>query len=309
MRVPLQNPKPDVESFKQVILKEKNPERVHFIELHIDKEIMRYLVENCLNERWVEPTDRESKERCLKNYIELYWRLGYDSIRLSSQFRFSSSLNFPSQLRKGKDTAYLSRGIRDWVEEGRGVITSWDDFERYPWPSAEELDLWSYEFISENIPDGMGIFASFSPGIFEILSNQLFGYQTLSLLLYDDPELVKTVASRVGELIYRCYEKIIGLPNLIGFFQGDDMGFKTSTLIAPSHLRKYILPWHKKLAALAHKNGLLYILHSCGYLEPIMEELIEEVKINAKHSFEDEIMPVGEFKRRYGNRIGVLGGV
>ena len=39
-----------------------------------------------------------------------------------------------------------------------------------------------------------------------------------------------------------------------------------------------------------------------------MEDIIEDVKIDAKHSFEDTIMPVTEFKKRYGGRMGVLGG-
>ena len=40
-----------------------------------------------------------------------------------------------------------------------------------------------------------------------------------------------------------------------------------------------------------------------------MPDLIDEVGIDAKHSFEDAIMPVTEVKRRYGKRIGLLGGV
>jgi uroporphyrinogen decarboxylase len=60
---------------------------------------------------------------------------------------------------------------------------------------------------------------------------------------------------------------------------------------------------------MAHDAGKLYFLHSCGCLEEIMEDLIEDVRIDAKHSYEDAIIPVGEFKRKYGERIGVLGGV
>ncbi|MCX7917785.1 MAG: uroporphyrinogen decarboxylase family protein, partial [bacterium] len=44
-------------------------------------------------------------------------------------------------------------------------------------------------------------------------------------------------------------------------------------------------------------------------VEPLMQYLIEEVKIDAKHSFEDEVMPVWEFKEKFGNRIGIIGGV
>ena len=40
-----------------------------------------------------------------------------------------------------------------------------------------------------------------------------------------------------------------------------------------------------------------------------MPDLIEEVRIDAKHSFEDVIVPVEEFKRRWGARVAVLGGV
>jgi uroporphyrinogen decarboxylase len=40
-----------------------------------------------------------------------------------------------------------------------------------------------------------------------------------------------------------------------------------------------------------------------------MEDLISYVKVDAKHSYEDESTPVVEAKRRYGDRIAILGGV
>lgn len=311
MKVPMNNPEPDKDMFKRVILREETPKRPPFIELHIDKEIIKEILEKKLGKTWVEPSvnDRELQKICLKNYIECWYRLGFDSIRLTGDFRFSSGLHFVSKTRETEDTSSLSRGERTWTEEGEGIITSWDDFEKYPWPSIDEVDLWAMEFLSENLPEGMGLFACGSPGVFEIGLNVLFGAKTLSYLLYDDPKLVRAVFDRAGELIYRYYEKVIGLKNLIGFFQGDDMGFKTATLISPKFLRDFVLPWHKRFAELAHDHGLLYILHACGNLEAIMNDLIEDVKIDAKHSFEDEIMPVTQFKEKYGDRIAVLGGV
>jgi uroporphyrinogen decarboxylase len=307
----MKDPKPDKEELREVILRKKISSKVHFFELHIDTEVFRYFTEK-FDRRWIEPSlakDRKSQEASLKNYIECWYRLGYDCLRFITDFRFSGSLFFASKKKIGKDTALLSKGERSWVEEGKGIITSWEDFEGYSWPSLEELDLWPFEFVSKNLPEGMGIFASFSPGVLEVLSNELFGLETLSYLLYDDPDLVEAVVNKVGELIYGAYKKIIGLDNLFGFLQGDDMGFKTSTFLSPDTLRKHILPWHKRFAKLAHDNGLLYILHSCGYCDSIIEDLIEDIKIDGKHSFEDVIMPVTEFKKRYGDRIAVLGGV
>jgi len=311
MRIPLENPSPDKENFKKIILRQTIPQKPPFMELHIDKEIIRELTEDWLGKKWIEPSsnDRESQKAYLMNYIDCWYRLGFDCIRLTADFRFSSGYHFESRTRGGKDTVQLARGERKWTEEGKGIISSWDDFEKYPWPSMDDVDNWAVDFVTENLPEGMGFLACPSAGIFEIGLNILFGAETLSYLLYDDPKLVKAVFDRAGELILDWYKSIIGVKNLVGFFQGDDMGYKTATIISPKFIREYILPWHKKIAQLAHDNGLLYILHSCGNLESIMEDLINDVKIDAKHSFEDEIMPVPQFKAKYGDRIAVIGGV
>ena len=87
------------------------------------------------------------------------------------------------------------------------------------------------------------------------------------------------------------------------------MGFRSGTLVRPDDLRRYILPWHKRFAQITHAAGLPFFLHSCGRVDEIMDDLIDDVRIDAKHSFEDAICPVEQFKRQYGDRIGVLGGV
>ncbi len=52
-----------------------------------------------------------------------------------------------------------------------------------------------------------------------------------------------------------------------------------------------------------------FLLRSCENLEPVMDDLIGEVGVNAKHSFEDVIEPVEGFSARYGHRVAVVGGV
>ena len=129
------------------------------------------------------------------------------------------------------------------------------------------------------------------------------------LLLYDDPDLVRAVVDRVGQTIYDAFCVFCELESVFALWLGDDMGFKTATLLQPQHLRNYILPWHKRYAELAHRTGRLFLLHSCGHVEAIMPDLIEDVRIDAKHSFEDVIVPVEEFRQCWGTRVAVLGGV
>jgi|GEM_PF-6716568 len=47
-----------------------------------------------------------------------------------------------------------------------------------------------------------------------------------------------------------------------------------------------------KLEVACHRHGKPFILHCCGQVDAIMEDLIETVGIDAKHSFQDNIEPV-----------------
>jgi uroporphyrinogen decarboxylase len=40
-----------------------------------------------------------------------------------------------------------------------------------------------------------------------------------------------------------------------------------------------------------------------------MDDLIDVVRIDGKHSYEDAILPVAQFQERYGQRVAVLGGL
>jgi uroporphyrinogen decarboxylase len=87
------------------------------------------------------------------------------------------------------------------------------------------------------------------------------------------------------------------------------MGFKTATMVSPTMLKSKALVWHRRMAELCHQHGCLYCLHACGNLEAIMEALIEDVGLDGRHSFEDAIEPVTVAKRRWGDRLSLLGGI
>jgi uroporphyrinogen decarboxylase len=87
------------------------------------------------------------------------------------------------------------------------------------------------------------------------------------------------------------------------------MGFKTGTLISPKDLREFVLPGHRLLAKMTHSTGRPYLLHSCGKLDQIFDDLIEDVGIDGKHSYEDTIADVRDLKGTLGSRIALLGGI
>jgi uroporphyrinogen decarboxylase len=80
-------------------------------------------------------------------------------------------------------------------------------------------------------------------------------------------------------------------------------------MLAPADMRKYVVPWHKKIVEVIHKSGKPAILHSCGNLRLLMDDIIDTIGYDAKHSYEDNIMPVEEAYEEYGDRIAILGGI
>ncbi|NOZ27481.1 MAG: hypothetical protein GXP39_05430 [Chloroflexi bacterium] len=301
--VPLAHPKPDARRFIDALMGRAHPSKPPLVEYLVDEVVMRPIVTNLLGRTWVDPDgSREAERAYLDNFIEFWYRMGYDFVR------FERNMGFEVGQVLAADPAPGSTKQRAWVDQHHGLIRTWEDFERYPWPRIEEVDFSPYEYLNDHLPEGMGLILSHAGGVFEHIS-QIMSYEGLCLALYDTPDLVEAVANRIGELMVRYYEHLLDLDRVIAIFPGDDMGFRTGTLVSPDDLRKYCLPWHKRFAAMTHERGLPYFLHSCGDLEAIMEDLIVEVGIDGKHSFEDAILPVQEFQARYGQRIAALGGI
>jgi uroporphyrinogen decarboxylase len=273
------------------------------VEYLVDDVVMRPIVTHILDRDWFNFTnDRENQVKYLDNFIQFWYFLGYDFVR------FEQNAGFPTPQVPLPDTAKNSHKIRMWAEQHKGFIESWEEFEKYPFPDIKRFDFFAYEYLNRNMPEGMGLIVSHAAGVFEHLS-QIMSYEGLCIAIHDQPLLVKTLADEIGSRIEEFYRQLLDLDRIIALFPGDDLGFRTGTLVSPGHLREFVLPWHRKFAALAHSKDLPYFLHSCGNLSSIMEDLIEDVKIDGKHSFEDAIKPVELFHEIYHPRIAALGGV
>lgn len=303
LHIPLQKAAPNAEEFIQILMHGKPAGRVPLVEYIVDDVVMQPIVEELLGRRWVHPGDGPMPSKgYLDNLIAFWLGMGYDFVR------FELSLPFPEGKMLIADAAPGSTKNRAWQDEHRGMITTWEEFEAYPWPRVEEFDFSALEYLNDHLPEGMGLISSHGGGVFEHLS-WIMSLEGLCMALSQDPALVHAVADKLGELMLGFTRHLIDLDRLIAVFPGDDMGYRTATMISPRDLRAYVIPWHKRLAAIAHDHGVPYFLHSCGNLSAIMDDLISEVRIDGKHSYEDAIIPVEDFQRTYGNRIAVLGGV
>lgn len=193
-----------------------------------------------------------------------------------------------------------------------GPIQTREDFENYPWKEIPEIFKQTYkphfEAIRAVLPEGMKAYGGCGYGIFEG-SQDLVGYEPLCLMQCMNPELFADLFVKIGDLWCELWQWVIeNYSDIFVFFRmGDDLGHKTATLLAPDVIREHILPQYKRIIDLVHASGKKFLLHSCGKIFPIMDDIIS-LGIDAKHSNEDQIAPFETWITTYNDRIGLFGG-
>lgn len=300
---------PDYSALKANILRKGTPKRVHFMDLFQDVEIKDLVTERFGLD---EGLDKNNKYYTCKREVAIQKFLGYDIVSgtLEPQLYFPSTILEENPNYQLKDTTIpkgQNRGARQWSDEHKGAIKSWEDFDNYPWPDPAEMDLSALEWAEKNLEQDMKVYLP-CHAIFEFTS-QILGYEQLCYKLFDEPGLVDGIFAKMGEIRLKQAEIFCDFDCVGMLFGGDDFGYKTGLLISKDILLNKVFPWYKKMVDLAHSKGKLFILHSCGNLESLMDALINYVGIDGKQSFEDVIIPVTEAKRLYGDKIAVIGGM
>jgi uroporphyrinogen decarboxylase len=293
--------KPDWEGFVACLRREGTPRRVFNIEIYLDEEVKQLL---CPRFSLTEGTDPSDPWFMQKREILLQRFLGYDYVvgkleGVELAFHWISA----------EDTAGAKRAAgRQYIDEHRGPITNWEEFERYPWPDLSKADTRVLEWYEKNLPDDMCVIGGLTGHFAEDLS-WLMGYETLCLALFDQRDLVQAIADRLMTMYSSIVELYLQFSRVRMVWGTDDMGFRSGTLISPKDLRELVLPGHKMLAARCHEEERLYLLHCCGRLTEIYPDIVFDIRADAKHSFEDTIEDVRDVKREWGDKIALLGGL
>ena len=275
---------PNFENLLKVLRREK-PERPVLFEIFMDKPVMEYFAGYT--------AEKENELEYLKMSIDAFKNAGYDYASTHG-----CKIGFKTNAHEGKSTTSKNEGA---------IITDDASFEAYEWPDVSKCDFSRLSKIKSYLPDGMKLMLMGMGGVLENVTS-LVGYDNMCFMLFDNPTLLGKVFEMVGQTFYEYYKAALEYDSVGVVLLNDDWGFRTQTLISVADLRKYVFPWHKKIIDLAHDAGRPVILHSCGYANDIMEDIIA-MGYDAKHSFEDNILPVEECFKRWGDRIAIMGGL
>ncbi len=276
------------------VLRKERPERPVLFEFVIAQQYLRQILERD-GGRWIDP-ERTPMDG-VRNWIEGFRAAGYDFATFPMWQ--ADLLQFGEKDREHLASVGMAHG---------GVITDRESFERFPWPDAAAGDYGIFDRAQAVVPEGMKL-VLFSPG--GVLENlvELVGYEELCYMLADDESLVKDIVEAIGSQLLTFYRRSMAHEIFGAAFVNDDWGFKTQLFLAPTQLRELIFPWHKRIVEAIHGCGKPAILHSCGNMEAVWEDIVTELRFDGKHSYEDTIQPVEEIYDRFNGRLAIMGGI
>jgi uroporphyrinogen decarboxylase len=298
---------------EKVLRREVKDGPVPIIELFADPEIMSEVTGiDFPAARAAEIFTRASEALADSEGLELGIRLIDLSIAFSKAVGYDYVTTIPAvPLKKSARAMAVDaderRGRRGWMEEHKGILTTRQDFERYEWPSLDQVSLLPVDYVGGQLPPGMKAMVMVQ-GIFEDLK-EMMGLQEMAIKSVEEPELLDDILERLTILAVHTTDIAAAHPATGAIFYAEDMGGNQGPLLSPKFMRKYFFPRQARIAAACHKHNKPFLIHACGQLMPIMDDLVGTVGIDAKHSFQDGVQPVEETYRKYHDRIAVLGGL
>lgn len=268
------------------VLRRETPSRPTLFEFFTNNDVYRTLTGvDCTG---MEPLD------AIRVGMRAYYRSGYDYYTLHG-----SAFGFPRNAQQQAASISQNEGV---------IIVDRATFDAYRWPNPDDFDYSRLDLLAPELPDGMQFIVHGPGGVLENVTF-LVGFENMCYLLADDPELLHAIFDAVGARLVRYYEICAPHPAVGALISNDDWGFRTATMFPPEAMRDYVIPWHQRIAATIHAAGKPAILHSCGNLAEVMDDIIDVIGYQGKHSYEDAIQPVEEAYEQYGSRIALLGGI
>lgn len=143
-------------------------------------------------------------------------------------------------------------------------------------------------------------------GAFERI-NAVMGFENGLMALYDNLDAYKDFVNSYAD--YRIeqfgFHKKYLQPDFL--MMHDDWGNQKNMFFSPELWREVFKEPERRMVEAAHELGIYYMHHSCGYIEPIIGDLVE-IGVDSWHS----VSPVNNLKKikaEFGDRLIFAGGI
>ena len=145
---------------------------------------------------------------------------------------------------------------------------------------------------------------------FDVTHSHMVGTETVLMAMYDDPEWLKDMfETYLTVSLNQCQKMLDAGYKFDGIMWYDDMGYKGTPFFSPKCYRELLKPYHKRVVDWAHERGMVTELHSCGYIEPLLPDVVD-TGVEMLNPMEVKAgMDPGRLKSQWGDKLAFHGGI
>jgi uroporphyrinogen decarboxylase len=239
-------------------------------------------------------------------------------------FNLIADLDFKREILEETDETILAR-------DGNGAVLRWHkkhdatpehvDFlvkDRTQWeevikpkltPDRRRINFEDYRKARAEARAANRFFCWSGVNVFECM-HPVAGHEYMLMGMALDPGWVQDMVRTYSELTVSLQEILFaeeGRPD--GIFYYEDMGFKQRPFFSPAMYDEIIQPGHKVTIDYAKSLGLPVIMHSCGFVEPLLPgmmasgiDCLQVIEVKAG-------MDLLRICQNYGDRLSLMGGI
>ena len=176
-------------------------------------------------------------------------------------------------------------------------------------PDRKRINFEKYREAKKKAADTNRFFFLTGVNVFELM-HPVCGHEYMLMGMVMDPDWVKDMVYTYSRLIVSLQQILFeeeGYPDGIWFYE--DMGFKEKPFISPAMYDEIIKPAHKYTIDYAKSINKPVVMHSCGYVEPLIPGMIES-GIDCLQVIEVKAgMDLVQIYKDYGEVLSLMGGI
>lgn len=176
-------------------------------------------------------------------------------------------------------------------------------------PDPRRINFEAYRNAKKQANDAGRFFVWSGVNVFESI-HPMCGHVNMLMGMALDPDWVVDMANTYAKLTVELQEMLFqqeGYPDGIWYYE--DMGFKGSPFMSPDMYREIIKPAHQYTIDYAKSHHLPVIMHSCGFIEPLLPDMID-AGIDCLQVIEIKAgMDLLKLHKLYGDKITFMGGI
>ncbi len=194
---------------------------------------------------------------------------------------------------------FMVKERKDWEERIKPLLK----------PDPRRINFEAYRQAKKQADEAGRFFMWSGVNVFESI-HPVCGHEYMLMGMALDPDWIVDMATTYAELTVQLQQMLFeqeGYPDGIWYYE--DMGFKERPFMSPAMYEELIQPAHKYTIDYAKSKNLPVIMHSCGFIEPLLPGMIE-AGIDCLQVIEIKAgMDLLKLHKLYGDRISFMGGI